>query len=170
MGLTYTVFGLWDKTRGFSPPEGWTLDGATHIERQNPDEMAAVRWLQSAAPGVVVEAVGGSYSGYARISMLSGQPSLLGWPGHEVQWRGGATEMGTRQADIERIYCSRDWVEARSLLQRYQVRYVYVGALERATYTPGTGSCTAGLNETKFLRATDPVFKQGEVAIYEVPD
>ncbi len=160
MALTYPVLGLWDKTHGFNPPQGWTLDGTAYLARQSPDDMAAIQWLQSAPQGVVVEAVGDSYSGYARVATLSGQATVLGWPGHESQWRGGAKEMGTRQADIEEIYRSNDMNEVQELLRRYDVRYVFVGSLERSTY---------GAQDNKFNRFLTPVFQLDQATIYEVP-
>ena len=68
--------------------------------------MAAIAWLRSAPKGVMVEAVrpdGGQYSDFARVSAQSGMPTVLGWIGHQLQWRGGNREIGTRQADIERL-------------------------------------------------------------------
>ena len=172
MGLTYTVCGLWDKTNHFAPQQGWTLDGTRYFALQFPDEMAGIEWLRSAPDGVVSEAVsptGGSYSNYASVSMLSGLPGVLGWTGHESQWRGGSVEIGSRQADLERLYCTRQWEEARKILSIYNIRYVYVGDLERTTYLPGQGSCAAGLDENKFRKYLDTVYEQGEVTIYAVP-
>ena len=170
VGLTYTLLGLWSKTNGFQPPTGWSLDGTETYARQSPDDMAAIRWLSAASPGVVAEAVGGSYSEYARVATFSGQPNVLGWPGHESQWRGGAVEMGSRQADLARLYCTRSWEEAGAILDQYDIRYVYVGSLERATYIPEPGSCPSGLFESKFSQHLTPVYQAGGVSIYEVPD
>jgi len=169
MGLIYLVLGVWEKTNGFNPYHGWTLDGAEFYRQQAPDEMAAIEWLQSAPMGVVAEAVsptGGSYSGFARVSTFSGLPAVLGWIGHESQWRGGGKEMGSRQVDLERLFCTRYWDEAYEILQSYQIRYVYVGSLERTTYLPGQGNCKTGLNEIKFMQSMQLVFQQGEVSIY----
>jgi YYY domain-containing protein len=172
MGLAYPLFGLWDKTSGFRPALGYNLDGTAYIERSVPDDMAAIRWLQAAPPGTIVEAVsyqGGSYSEYARVSMLSGKPGVLGWIGHESQWRGGGREMGSRQADVELLYCTKDWETAQQVLSQYDIRYVFVGTLERLTYIPGNGNCTTGLNQAKFDRYLSPVFQQGQVVVYAVP-
>jgi uncharacterized membrane protein len=160
--LVYPVFSLWNKTDGFNPPGGLTLDGAAYYAAQNPDDMAAIHWLSKAPPGVVVEAVGNSYSPsfHARVSTFSGQPTVLGWPGHESQWRGGSTEMGNRQEDVDTIYRSSDWKTVQELLNKYQVRYVYVGPLERSTYR---------VSDTKFTRYLNVVYQQGQVTIYEVP-
>ena len=158
--LVYPVFSIWSKTNGFQPPAGINLNGTAYFENQNPDEMAAIEWLQTASTGVVLEAVGGSYSSYGRVATMSGQPTVLGWPGHESQWRGGAREMGSRQSDIEHIYRSAGWDEVEELLNQYKVKYIFVGSLERSTY---------GVNESKFMLNLTPVFQQGQVTIYEVP-
>ncbi|MEK6221310.1 MAG: hypothetical protein N2D54_03595, partial [Chloroflexota bacterium] len=126
----------------------------------NNDDFSALDWLQNAPLGTMVEAVGGSYSIYARISTHSGQPTLLGWPGHESQWRGGGVEMGSRFSDIDLLYSTGSWTEALNLLGKYQIKYVYVGALERSTYI---------VSETKFQEFLTPVFQQGSVVVYQVP-
>ncbi|MGC8855890.1 MAG: DUF2298 domain-containing protein [Anaerolineae bacterium] len=157
--LTYPVMGEWTKTNGFHPPFGWTLDDFARLQRENPDEAAAIEWLRSAPDGILAEAVGGSYSQYARFSTYTGLPTVLGWPGHESQWRGGYAEQGSRQADIELLYTTPDWETAYSILQKYNIRYVIIGGLERSTYS---------LQETKFIRYLRPVFQQGIVTIYAV--
>jgi uncharacterized membrane protein len=157
--LIYPFLGLWNKTNGFKPVTGFSLDGTAYLELQSPDDMAGIRWLQNAPPGVVVEAVGSSYSEYGRVATLSGQPDVLGWPGHESQWRGGSAEMGSRQSDIEIVYRSNRWEEIQQILDKYDVRYVYVGPLERETYR---------VNDAKFDNNLKEVFSQGDVTIYEV--
>jgi YYY domain-containing protein len=164
IGLTYPVMGL--QTR-FSSLKAQTdpklvLDGADNNFYLNPDEHAAVDWLRQAPLGTLVEAVhptGGSYSQYARISMNSGQPALLGWVGHEGQWRGGGEEMGTRQDDTALLYSSGNWQEAFQIIEQYRIVYVVVGNLERTTYD---------VDEDKFIRNLIPVFQQGSVTIYQV--
>lgn len=168
--LVYPLLSVWNKTNGFRPAE-WTLDSTAYLQRSAPEDLAAAAWLQQAPYGVLAEAVppgGGSYTQYARISMLSGLPAVLGWIGHESQWRGGSAEIGSRQADLERLYCSRDWQSAQAVLDLYQIRYVIVGALERINYAPNQSGCPAGLNEVKFQRNLNVVFRQGQMTIYEV--
>ena len=160
LSLTYPVLALSDKTNGFRPPLGWTLDDFRRIEQGNPDEAAAILWLKSASFGVVAEAVGGSYSGFGRISEYTGLPTVLGWPGHESQWRGTNEPQGTRQDDIALLYSTPEWASAVEVLDRYSIRYVYIGDLERSTYT---------LLDEKFVLNLPQVFQQGTVTIYEVP-
>jgi YYY domain-containing protein len=160
--LTYPTLSLLTKTNDFAPPFGWTLDGAAHIDRDYPADAEAIRWLQTAPFGIIAEAtnVDASYSDYAHISTYTGLPTVLGWPMHESQWRGGYAEQGSRLDDIQRLYETSDWNTAQAILSQYQVRYVYIGALERAAYR---------VNETKFQRFLQPVYQNGGVTIYEVP-
>jgi YYY domain-containing protein len=160
MALTYPVLAVANKTNDFKPPLGWTLDDFARIQRGNPDEAAAINWLRSAPYGVVAEAVGGSYTGFGRISEYTGLPAVLGWPGHESQWRGTYAPQGTRQDDMSLLYTTPDWNTALDIIRRYGIRYVYVGALERSTYT---------VEEQKFQQNLSVAFQQGQVTIYEAP-
>jgi uncharacterized membrane protein len=159
--LTYPFFSLWNKTNGFNPISGFTLDGTAHLESSAQEDLAGIRWLESAPAGVVIEAVGPQYSEYGRVATISGQPNVLGWAGHESQWRGGRKEIGTREEDIETIYRSDSWEDTKQLLDMYNVRYIFIGTLERRTYR---------VNEAKFDRFLGaPVYKSDQVSIYEVP-
>ncbi len=162
IGLTYPLLALPNKTDNFNllNPERRTLDGAAYLGNYFPDDYAAIQWLTQAPLGTVVEAVGGSYSEYARVATYSGQPTVLGWPGHESQWRGGYAEMGSRSTDLQRLYETANWNEASALLKQYGVRYVYLGSLERAAYA---------VNEAKFARNLAEIYRRGQVVIYQVP-
>ncbi len=166
-GMTYTSLGLWTKTNAFKPAMGLTLDGTAYLLNQSPNEMSAIAWLSAAPAGVVAEAVGGSYSIYGRVSTLSGQPTVLGWDFHETQWRGSSLLLGTRQNDIQRLYCTRDWNEAQQIINLYNIRYIFLGNLERSDFTPA--KCPGGLNDVKFIRNLAVAFQQGEVTVYMVP-
>jgi len=159
VGLAYPILGFANKTNNFKPTTGYTLDDFDRIQRENPDEAAAILWLRSAPDGIEAEAIGGSYSAFARISIYTGLPTVLGWPGHEGQWRDGALQ-GSRQQDIETLYSSLDWTTTDRIIRQYNIRYIYVGNLERSTYH---------VNEEKFNRFLKQVFQQGIVTVYEVP-
>lgn len=162
MALAYPVLGLWTRTNHFSPAYGWTLDGAAYLDRDNPGDAAAIRWLRSAPDGVIAEATQPyvSYQYFARISTFTGLPAVIGWPGHEDQWRGDYTPQGSRVDDIRLLYETKDWAAAKTILDRYNVRYVYIGLLEHITYR---------VNEIKFQNNLAQVYQAGGVVIYEVP-
>jgi uncharacterized membrane protein len=163
MAVVYPSIAFNTKTIGFNPPNGFNLDASDHLNQSSPDDAAAIHWLKSAPLGVVAEAVGpngGQYSEYARAATYSGQPNVLGWAGHEGQWRGGYSEVGSREDDIRRLYESQNWDEAKSVLDQYDIKYIYVGNLERYLYN---------LFEEKFRLHLPVVYEQGSVTIYAVP-
>jgi YYY domain-containing protein len=159
LGLVYPVLSLWTKTEGFSPFAGRTLDGMAYLQNRYPEEYEAMKWIQdNLKDGVIVEAIGGSYTYYGRISAHTGLTTLLGWPGHELQWRGGYEEQGSRQGDVEKLYKTRNWREAKEIVDRYGVDYVYIGPLERSTYQP--------LTDRKFESFMTLIYENGPVKIY----
>ena len=158
LSLTYPVMGLWSKTNGFKPYDGYTLDGTAYLERSNPDEDAAMEWLEAAPLGVVAEAIGGSYSQYARMASNSGQPTVLGWDFHELQWRGGNEETGSRRVDIEHMYCTSQWTEAESILRNIMSLMSSSVAMEQAAYGTGSKPCPQGFSEVKFIRNLSLVY------------
>lgn len=162
VGLLYPALGFPNKTNDFqsTDPEQRTLDGAAYLQRYSPDEYQAMLFLEKAAPGTLVEAVGGSYSDFARVAIYSGHPGVLGWPGHEDQWRGGRQEQGTREEDIQTLYTTHDWNKALEILKQYDIRYVYIGPQERQKYN---------VYEDKFTKNLSSIYHQGDVVIYLVP-
>jgi uncharacterized membrane protein len=138
----------------------WSLDGAGLFQSRFPDDAAAAQWLAGAPEGVIAEAVGESYSDYARMAAYSGLPDVLGWPFHEDQWRGSMQPQGTRAEEIKRLYQTNNWDEAKGILDKYDIRYVVVGTLELQDYHP---------NQSKFQAHLVLVFHQGQVVVYEVP-
>ena len=140
-----------------------TLDGLAFVKRVDPGEYAAIAWLNTEAePGRIVEAVGDDYSDYGRISSGTGRATILGWPGHEQQWRGEAEFLAERTQDMRQIYQSRDADTVLGLLEKYGVRYVFVGRRERKTYGE------EGLTDFEEFMAT--VFASDAVVIYERTD
>ena len=160
-GLVYPVIALPSKV-GIIDPGKITLDGFKNFRDGNDDQAKAIDWLNQAPTGVLAEAVaksGGSYTTYNLISTFTGMPSVLGWIGHEAQWRGGYEEIGSRQADLEILYSTNDWLRATQVIEKYDIRYIYVGEFERQTYA---------LEEAKFEEHLDLVFRSNNVSIYEV--
>ncbi|MDY6867845.1 MAG: DUF2298 domain-containing protein [Chloroflexota bacterium] len=161
LGLVYPVLAFPTKTANFHPTNGYTLDASGYMEAYQPDEAAAIKWLSEAEYGVVAEAIGGQYSNFARVATHSGQPTVLGWPGHEGQWRGGYTEVGGREEDIRILYETPSWETALEIIRRYEIRYIYIGSLEKSTYA---------INPFKFEQNLQVGFEQNGMMVYVVPE
>jgi YYY domain-containing protein len=142
------------------------LEGKTPPEH-TPEGAAAIAWLRANAPGkaVILEAVGDDYNviGGNAVSASTGLATVLGWAGHEQQWRGGDplsyAQIEPRRADVAEIYSGTDTIKAADLLKKYKVSYIYVGVAEQATYQ---------IDSNKLAQLGEQVFQQGNVTIYRV--
>ncbi len=146
-----------------------TLNGLAQMAVFNPDDYAAIMWLRDNVSGTptIVEAVGGQYSpqGHGRVSASTGIPTLLGWAGHQYQWRGYSTpEPAERDPMVRDIYTLPNWENNNiaNALSQYDVAYIYVGNLERNTY--GVDGRLPGLN--KFNEQLEVAYQNGSVTIY----
>jgi uncharacterized membrane protein len=160
VGLVYPAFAIPNKTNSFHNIN-WSLDGNQYYADTSTLDMQAIQFLDTLPYGTVAEAIGGSYSSYGRVSKLSGYPTVLGWPGHELQWRGGGTEMGSRENDIKTLYETNDWETARLILTQYNIRYVLIGNMERSLYK---------VNESKFSSHMREEFSNQDAIIYSWPE
>ena len=156
--LYYTPAAIASKAELYG--EDRTLDGLQHVERFVGPEYRAIEYIRENVgnDSAILEAVGGGYSEHGRIASSTGVPTVLNWPGHEMQWRGSSTPFAGRERDVQTIYQTLDISEAVSLLDKYDVDHVYVGARERTKYGD------AGLG--KFAQFMTPVFSEADVVIY----
>jgi uncharacterized membrane protein len=172
-GLVYTLTStctkaapLCDSAARQASPAQPTLDGMAYFARQYPDDWAAIQWLEDNVDGtpVMAEGIGGQYwieGRFSRISMATGLPTVMGWPGHESQWRGRYFDenLTGREGDVQRLYQARDWQTAKPLLDQYDIQYVVVSGLERQKY--------GAVRQEKFDQFMRPVFQAGDVTIYQ---
>ncbi|MDD3998489.1 MAG: DUF2298 domain-containing protein [Candidatus Shapirobacteria bacterium] len=141
-----------------------SLWGLKFLEISYPDNLAAINWLNNNISGQphIVEAVGDSYTTFNQISMATGLPTIEGWIVHEWLWRGGYDAPAARQNEVEIIYTSVDSREVKSILDKYQIKYIIVGAKEYEKYPD--------LDPDKFdLVDAKVVFESGQTRIYQLP-
>ena len=117
---------------------GVGLDGLAWMVEGDRAVVRHLRTLPKTAS--IVEATGGAYTEYARISSASGVPSLLGWANHELVWRGHdvTPETERRRQLIDRIYGSATAEEARAAVREAGVSHVVIGALEVRDFAPAS--------------------------------
>jgi YYY domain-containing protein len=130
----------------------------------------AIVWLQDNIVGspVVLEGQLPQYRWGGRISIQTGLPTVLGWAWHETQQRPGyGTWIQTRENDVELIYSTKQpFAAIQPLLDKYGVRLIVVGDLERAIY-PSEGIA-------KFEHAADQglltvIYQSDSTTIYSYP-
>lgn len=170
-GLIYPTMAVAARTANLSLSR--SLDGTAYMaqDASNAGDAQAIAWLNAHVSGDLVILEAAQYNEYThlgRVSAFTGLPTLVGWGGHEVQWRynwlaqpGRANVLGERLSAVKLLYTSADAAFTLSLLRSYHVRYVYVGAAERQTY---------GQQADHFAAFLNPVYSQAGVTIYAVPD
>ncbi|HWQ84265.1 MAG TPA: DUF2298 domain-containing protein, partial [Anaerolineales bacterium] len=180
-GLVYPVFATYSRVAGFRFPP--SLDGASNLAAYNPDDWAAIDWLNQQTQNrlaegqtdlpIILEAPGKSYNYEGRISAFSGVPAQLGWSLHESQWRGNYDEQGRREPDIDTIYTSTDTFVTQELLNKWDIDYVILGSAEMQyiqQLCEGTNrACNLSRSINKFETMFQAVFQQGSTTIFAVP-
>jgi YYY domain-containing protein len=163
-----------------------TLDGAAFMARAEitdgdpsleprqinlAGDAAAIRWLQDNVLGspVIMEGLGHrEYLWANRVSIYTGLPAVVGWRWHQVQQRPGLPSLTVdrRRADVNRCYQTGHAEVAWTILERYGVKYVYVGDYERAYYSAeGIAKFRDMVGPGEGLRVA---YDSGGVTVYEV--
>jgi YYY domain-containing protein len=133
----------------------------------NSGDGAAIHWLNAQITGsaAIVEAPGAEYSHCSRVSAFTGLPTMMGWSGHEAQWRvnwlaqpGHEATLNERLDAVNQIYTNPDQSTVMGLLRRYHVRLLYVGAAERQTYI--------GADLDRYASFLTVVYQHAGVTIY----
>ena len=152
-----------DRSGGIESPEVLELRWDYH----------AILWLQDNVQGspVILEGNSGLYTWGSRVSVYTGLPTVIGWDWHQQQQRWEDRDhVSARRADVQALYSTLDIQHARGLLEKYNVRYIYVGQLERLYY-PQSGldkfdlMARDGLLEPVYSNPSSP---NPEVKIYRV--
>jgi YYY domain-containing protein len=161
-GMLFPAYAALSRTNNFTNKP--TLDGSAYLKQSHPEDAAIINWLNHNVKGapVIAEAPGDSYTAYSytgRISAFTGLPTLLGWGGHEQQWRGNYIEPAKREPVINALFSSENTQEAQAIMRQYQVHYVIVGQTERKKYP------AVGLD--KFDQLCEVAFQSGQSIVYQ---
>ena len=139
---------------------GKTLDGMAWMEKSHPYDYDAISYLRSNVEepdtAVILEAEGGDYQYYSRVSSMTGIPAVIGQPFHEQMWRGDEADVGYRMQDTGLIYENPE--EFDRLTEKYNVTHIYVGEPENEAY-----------NVSLPAEKLDIYYKNEKVVIYSVP-
>jgi uncharacterized membrane protein len=186
----FLLVGGVDKIRDrFWPSAPHTLDSMAYmnyatyadfgVDMDLSKDYRAIRWMQENIQGspVIVEANCPEYHWCSRFTIYTGLPGVVGWNWHQRQQRALANDqVWNRVNEIGSFYGTTDLEAAKAFLQKYNVRYIVVGQLERAEYVPGApnGPVLAGAPDglLKFELYNGvfwkEVYRDGQTVIYEV--
>ncbi|HSW96263.1 MAG TPA: DUF2298 domain-containing protein [Candidatus Saccharimonadales bacterium] len=139
-----------------------SLDGTKYLKPLYPSDADAINWLNKNISGqpVILEAQGDSYTDYARVSANTGLPTVLGWTVHEWLWRGTYDVPAPRITDVQTLYVTTDIPTAVSLIRKYNIKYVFLGDMERKKYQT--------LQMEKFNKLGKIIYRNGSTIIYQI--
>jgi len=142
--------------------------------------------LERSGDAIIAEAPfpGGYNPSFSRFSALTGTPTLMGWQGHESQWRGptypevtdARRENGQyrdRILDVQDLYTTQDWDRAWAIIDRYGIDFIAVGGAERQWMARLAGEDLSLRREyelglAKFEQVLAPVCAAEGAAVYRV--
>ncbi len=127
---------VWPGVQTYGPkPASPSLDGFAFMYHWYPGDAQAIAWLDehvSGAPVILEASTDQDYKWYGRVAVFTGLPDVVGWEFYEEIFRGPG-QAQPQYADVATMFTGND-AQVTALLQRYHVRYVYVGQLECLTY------------------------------------
>jgi len=137
------------------------LDGETWMLVSHPEEYDVIKWFRGNVTGqpTILEAQGDSYTEFNVISSYSGLPTVEGWYVHEWLWRGSSDFPQKRSDEVQQMYLSTDANYTKTLLQKYNVKYVVVGNFERQKYPELDSKKWPTLGTSVFTSGTTTVYK-----------
>ena len=104
----------------------------SYMENYYHSDYLAIQWIKENVDrdAVILEKTDGSFKHYGKVSVLTGNPTVLGWHGHEWLWRAGSDyeppeEETERWNDIWTLYSSNDEQVLKGLIEKYNISYVY---------------------------------------------
>ena len=137
VGLLYPVSALAGRAAGASQPP--SLNALRDLHRYDPARAAAVDWIRrhTDPEAVIAEAPGISYRPETSwVGGLTGRPTLMGWQGHEAQWRGReyTTRASARVDALEGMYIRRGMDDIVALMRLWDVEFLLLGPTEESRF------------------------------------
>lgn len=133
------------------------VDASVYVSESFESDYEAIAWMNENISGqpVILEANGDSYTGYERVSVATGLPTVMGWYVHEWLWRNDTEAQNVRAADIKTIYTSSDREKVEELIEQYNISYIYIGTLEREKFPELNDTLLQELGEVAYSNGTD---------------
>ncbi len=136
------------------------LNGTTWLRTTLPAYEGIITYLNKNVQGqpTILEAQGDSYTDFDVVSAYTGLPTVAGWWVHEWLWRGSSDVIGKLIPDIQGIYehAGTDISTLRSLIKKYEIKYIIIGPNERSKYTK--------LNESALQELGDIVYSSPDAS------
>ncbi|MAR34681.1 MAG: hypothetical protein CL714_04040 [Chloroflexi bacterium] len=137
------------------------LSSTNHLEN-NTNKYKLIRYLKqnSNHNDVLIETKGQSYTLDSQISSESRIPTILGWVGHQLQWRSNHDEIFDRETDIDTFYMSNDSKEIINIINKYSITMIIIGPNEIQKYNINSLD--------KLLHISEIIYKNNDYTLLRV--
>ncbi|WP_336037138.1 DUF2298 domain-containing protein [Halobacterium yunchengense] len=157
--VSASLYGAFAVSTHFDTADDATLDAYEHVWDERPDEAAAVEWLADRPGQPTIASAPGTtpYSWQNPASSLTGVPTVAGWV-HAANYH-SEDAYDQRVSDVGIVYETTDARSRAVVLEKRDVRYVWVGPIERGRYDVAISAQEPGVSVA---------FRNDGVTVYEV--
>tara|TARA_B100000401_G_scaffold430809_1_gene366047 strand:+ start:247 stop:1104 length:858 start_codon:yes stop_codon:yes gene_type:complete len=137
------------------------ISSTNHLENDT-NKYKLIRYLKhnSNHNDVLIETKGQSYTNDSQISSESRIPTILGWVGHQLQWRSNHDEIFDREMDIDTFYMSNDSKEIINIINKYSITMIIIGPNEIQKYNINSLD--------KLLHISEIIYKNNDYTLLRV--
>jgi YYY domain-containing protein len=149
IGLDGTTY-MYQQTREY---KGAGMSDEEKVQISLADDHALIQYINENIEGapVIAEANGDAYTVNGRISVNTGLQNVFNWYFHQFLWRNSNAELlDPRRDDINNFYKSDDEEFVRKIIDKYNIKYIVIGEMERLMYPEMNESLLTSMGEVVF--------------------
>jgi len=130
------------------------LDGLSYLTDEEKELISYIK-TNTQTKDIVLETVGRAYSKSNFISASTGRATILGWPNHEIQWRGSSIVVNDLKDKIELFY--QDPNNNMELINEYNIKYLILS---------NSDILLNKYDENEFIKSFDLIFENKEYKFF----
>ncbi|MBG92713.1 MAG: hypothetical protein CL792_01880 [Chloroflexi bacterium] len=161
-GFSYIYAPMMALSRGYEDQK-INLDAVVYLKSSDPGLYGAISYAKeklSPQEHVLLQAITHAYGKGGYLAAASGIPTILNWPGHQIQWRGPELSLYDRVVAVDQIYSLGSSNVGLEVAKKYRVTHIYIGREEKKLF---------GWNIADRFKDWDIVWKQDNSVIIKVP-
>jgi len=139
------------------------LDAIVYLKDRDPGLYGAISYAKeklSPREHILLQAITHAYGNGGYLAAASGIPTILNWPGHQIQWRGPELSVHDRIEAVDQIYRLGSNDLGLATAKKYHVTHIYIGREEKKLF---------GWNVSDRFSDWDIVWQQNDSVIIKVP-
>ncbi|MGD9580109.1 MAG: DUF2298 domain-containing protein [Vampirovibrionia bacterium] len=167
----FTPLSTMERTHNFKAMENLVpnLSGSNHLKIFHTTDFQSVEWLKNNVKNdeVILEKCTDNDTFSGRISSYAGVSNIINWPGKQITNYSIQTrdEITNRVKDVDKIYSEINKTKIKDLIKKYKIKYIYVGELERKSYSRESLNSFNQIAKEVYKTSDDP---NNSSIIYEV--